>query len=117
MQTTLDSTGVPEKISSTVHSTVDATKQVGGVIYSTGKLGVDKISENENVSHALERSKTTISTVGESVGSVSTSMYKRFRTLLVEDTGDEERKEEEKENKAIIHGIFEEPRVAGQNNQ
>ena len=53
---------------------------------------VSGASSNEYVSDITNKSKSALGTVGGAVSGASYSLYSRFKTLLIEDDDEDERK-------------------------
>lgn len=92
VQDKLDETGVTENVAYYTNKAADSTLSLGQKVYEGGSNVVSGASSNEYVSDITNKSKSALGTVGGAVIGASYSLYSRFKTLLVEDDDEDERK-------------------------
>eukprot|EP00347_Sterkiella_histriomuscorum_P020751 403336610 len=89
VQVKLDETGITDKASAFVGAAAEKTSQFGSKIMEKGSETYESAQQNAYVSDITEKSKVAFGAVGSTVSGLTSSLFTKMKTMLVEEDEDQ----------------------------
>jgi len=75
-----------------VSSAAEGTKTIGSKIYEKGSEQLEYVNSNPMVNDFTEKSKSALGSIGGAVTGITSSVYKKVKTVLIEEDEDDQSK-------------------------